>query len=251
MKSAILVPNVSDQQIIDSCHNYCDTVITYTKEDILQDDFLPKNRIHYYLLLKENEEIKFCESFAQNNKVFVTDGNWLIKQKRIFTLNKLSSDDGSTLIIQSKSKLHGPFINNENLKNLYLQKKYEDFALETEKYIFDNFDKSYPFLRYYLSMVYFFKLNNPNKSQVHLSLLLNEFKYLAEGWCLLGDILVTSKKHFDAIKAYENAIVYGKNRNIYDGNPVWITKYGSYPQSMLNKIQNLINNTKIISVDKF
>lgn len=252
MKSAILLPNVSNKELVDDCHQFCDLVITYTKDELFSDDFLPKNKLDFYLLLKEGEQIKFCESLSPDNKVFITDNNWLIKQKRTFTLNPFASDSsGGIVIIQSLNKLHQPFIEQENLKSIYLQKKYEMFVLETEKYLFDNFKKTFPFLRYYLSLVYFFKLNNGNKAQTHLSILLNEHKYLAEAWCLLGDILIASKKHFDAIKAYENAIIYGKKRNIYDGDPMWIPKYDIYPKEMLAKIQNLIDNTKILSIDKF
>lgn len=252
MKSAILVPNVSSKEIIDNCHKYCDLVITYTKDEILMDDFLPKNKLNFYLLLKENEEIKFCESLSPDNKVFITDSNWLVKQKRTFSLNSFATDDsGGVVIIQSHNKLSGPFIKQENLKSIYLQKNYELFVLETEKYLFDNFQKKFPFLRYYISMVYFFKLQNGSKAQTHLSVLLNEHKNLSEAWCLLGDILVSTKKHFDAIKAYENALIYGKQRDIYDGNPMWIPKYDIYPKQMLQKIQNLIDNTTVLSIDKF
>lgn len=250
MKSAILIPNVSDQSLIDQCHQFCDNVILYSKEEILQPDFLPKNKIDFYLLLKENESIKYCDSLQGNNKVFLIDSSWMVLQKRIFSLNSLQKDDGLPIIIQSNEKLHGPFINHEILKSLYLQKKYDEFTLEAEKFLFDNYKLSYPMIRYYISMIYYFKLQNPSKAQVHISFILNEKRSMAEAWCLLGDILVSSKRYFEAIKAYENAIVYGKYRDIYDGDPVWLSRYDLHPREMLGKIQKLIDNTQIISINK-
>lgn len=251
MKPAILIPNIASKEIIDSCQKFCDTIVLYTKEDVLNEKVIPKNKIAFYLLLKENEEIKFCDDLRMDSKVFVTDHEWMIKQKRIFHNNEAEKylDDGNPIIIKTKNKIYGPFINDEKLKKLYVEKRYEEFVMEAEKFIFDNYSKNFPFIRYYMAMIYFFKLNNPEKTQQHLSLILNSYKYMSEAWCLLGDILIESKKHFDAIKAYENAIIYGKERNLYDGDPVLLKKYNKYPKEMLDKLNNLISNTKVVSIN--
>jgi len=98
-------------------------------------------------------------------------------------------------------------------------------------------------------MTYFFKLKNIELAEKTIANFINKNVNFAEGWCLLGDMFVQNKRHIDALKAYENALEYGKKRNIYDGLPVCLRRYTVYPKEMLDKIKQLLENTSVVSID--
>jgi tetratricopeptide (TPR) repeat protein len=174
----------------------------------------------------------------------VTNGTWIDKQKK-FTF---TTDKFSPIFLKNKN-LKFPFLKNTKLQRLYDEYKYNEFTLETEKHIFDDIKNKNIILRYFLSIVYFFKLKNHKKSQQHINYILNIMPHFAEAWCLLGDIFVFSNMFLEARKQYENALAFGRARDIYDDLPICPKKYEDYPQSMIEKITQSFGNAKVLSLD--
>ena len=54
---------------------------------------------------------------------------------------------------------------------------------------------------------------------------------------MLGDVLSMQTNWNDAIKAYEKALEYGSQRNIYDKDPIWLSKYDDYPKTKIEQIK--------------
>lgn len=199
-----------------------------------------------YIVLEDGEAIKGMESLEKCNFSCISDGEWMIKENRIYNFK---SDNKSPIIIMKNKPFVYPLIKEENLKNLYLQKKYEEFVLESEKHIFEH--GSYNMLDYYISIVCFFILKRYKEAQAKLTNLLHKHPTYAEAWCLLGDMLLTQNKNGLAKQAYENAVIKGKDRDIYDNDPVWLKKYDEYPKEKLSQIERLISATQIVSKGNF
>ena len=103
-------------------------------------------------------------------------------------------------------------------------------------------------LHYYASIVYFFQLKNYKKGLSHICQALVTHPHMSEIWCLWADYLVETKKYSEAYQIYDTALTAGKNRNIYDSNPVWLKKYKDYPESMKGKIKKLIDETQVFEI---
>jgi tetratricopeptide (TPR) repeat protein len=243
MKKAIIIQNCENYNTIKEHEKYCDSIFVDTNSE---ERILQKYNIDYYLHLLENEEIVFCKSFDNNTKTFISDGNWMIPSNRIYPERPRN---GNPCVIKTNKFIELPFIENNQLKTIFQEKNYSEFVLESEKFIFENPRYNDKFLEYYMSMTFFFKLNDYKKAQLYLSRFINMNLNFAEGWCLLGDFLIHMKKNVEAIRAYENAMEYGKKRDVYDGLPICLKKYISYPQEMLSKIRHLLENTAVLSVD--
>jgi len=65
---------------------------------------------------------------------------------------------------------------------------------------------------------------------------------MAEFWCLLGDIHYKLKSHIRAAAFYENAIILGEQRLKSDSWPIQISKYKEYPDRMMEKCKNYLEN---------
>jgi len=243
MKKAIIIQNCENFEIIKSHEKYSDNIYVDVGSE---EKLLQKYNLDYYLFLYEKEEIVVCKNFDNETRTFVSDGNWMTLENRIYP--ELPRH-GSPCVIKSNKYLDTPFIKNNNFKILFKNKEYGKFVVESEKYIFENTKYDDPYLEYYMAMTYFFKLNNYQKAQLYLARFINRHKEFSEGWCLLGDFLVHQKRNIEAIRAYENAMEYGSKRNVYDGLPICLKKYTSYPNEMINKITDVLSNTSVISVD--
>jgi tetratricopeptide (TPR) repeat protein len=243
MKKAIIFQNCENFNIIKEHEKYADNIFVDTNSE---DKILKKYNLDYFLQLFEKEEIVLCKNFDNNTRTFVSDGNWMILENRIYPETKRN---GSPCVIKANKYLETPFIKIKNLKFLFKNKEYDKFVVECEKYIFENLNYDDPYLEYYMAMTFFFKLNKPEKAQLYLARFINKYKNFSEGWCLLGDFLVHQKRNIEAIKAYENAMEYGSKRNVYDGMPICLKKYTTYPNEMIQKITDVLANTSVISVD--
>jgi tetratricopeptide (TPR) repeat protein len=243
MKNAIIIENCTNFDVIRHHEKYSKYIFVDVGSD---EKLLSKYKLDYFLKLYENEEIIVCKEFTENSQTFVTDGNWMVPQNRIFPEPK---EFNNSIVLKSNKMIEPPFISNNKLSNLFKIKKYEDFCIATERYKFENPNNEDIFLDYYLAMTYFFKLKNNMQAQKYITFFISNHLNFAEGWCLLGDFLVQQKRNIEAIKAYENAIEYGKKRNIYDGHPVCLKRYTTYPEEMLQKLNNLLKNTSIVSID--
>jgi len=243
MKKAIIIQECDDYNVIREHSKYSENIFV----DVgTEEKLLKKYELDFYLFLKEKEEIVVCKNFDNNTRTFISDGNWMIPENRIFPL---AHRTGTPCVIKANQYLELPFLKNKTLKDLFQKKDYESFVLESEKYIFENPKYDDTYLEYYMAMTYFFKIKEFKKSQLYISRFIDRYKNFAEGWCLLGDFFVHHRKNIEAIKAYENAIEYGSKRNVYDGMPICLKKYVTYPQEMLGKIKQLLENTSVLSVD--
>ena len=70
-----------------------------------------------------------------------------------------------------------------------------------------------------------------------------ERPYLAEYWCLLGDIHCQTQMYEKAKSFYRNAIILGSQRPKTDLLPYEIDKYKKYPEKMIKECSELIQNT--------
>jgi len=240
MEVYIAIPKTCTSEWKDSVKKRYKKVLEFTKIQELSAE----NK--KYIVLQQNEHIKAMESLEKCNFSCVSDGDWLIKEKRIYNFK---SFEKSPILIVRDDVFDYPLILQPQLKDLYISKNYQDFAMEAEKHIFSH--GSYVMLDYYLSIVYFFVLKKHKEAQDKITNLLYKKPTFAEGWCVLGDMFLTQKRNGLAKQAYENAIIKGKDRDIYDDDPVWLKKYDEYPKEKLSKIENLISNIQIVSKNKF
>lgn len=221
---------------------YTENIIFYKKADELKNIEKPT------LVLLPEEKIKFWNTETPFGDSYLTDGEWLVKDDR--WLNRKEYAENERIIIKSGEYLRQPFLKYSNLVKLYQNKNYDNFCVEGEKLIF-SYNETDIMLYYYLALVYFFILRKPEAAQAKISYVLNSQANFAEAWCLLGDMFTDLQKLGLAKQAYENAITKGAVRNIYDGNPVWLKKYGKYPKEMLAKIDKHINGSRIVLENHF
>lgn len=240
MEVYIAIPKNGTSEWKDSVKKKYKKVFEFTNvEELLKEQ-------SKFVVLQQNEHIKAMESLEKCNFSCISDGDWLIKENRIYNFKSIEK---SPILIVKKDVFHYPLILQQHLKDLYVAKKYNEFVMEAEKYIFSH--GSYVMLDYYLSIVYFFILQKHKEAQAKITNLLHRKPTFAEGWCVLGDMLLSQRRNGLAKQAYENAIIKGKDRDIYDDDPVWLKKYDEYPKERLNKIDNLISNIQIVSKNKF
>ena len=87
--------------------------------------------------------------------------------------------------------------------------------------------------------------NNTQEAIQNIVACLAENPLMAEFWCLLGDIFTKISKFDKAIAFYENAIILGCRRQRLDFWPMHISKYGDYPQEMIEKCKKVLSNTEV------
>jgi tetratricopeptide (TPR) repeat protein len=236
MEIYIAIPkNCSDDQIA-NVKTYTDSIIFYEKIKDLEG-------INNYLLLEYGDLILRWPKLQPSKYVCITNGTWIDKQSRF----KIPSNNPEPIFLKNKN-LKFPKFNNK-LQLCYDKGDYSQFILDAEKIIFDEIKNDNIALRYFLSVVYFFKIKNSQKSEQHIRYILNKKPDFAEAWCLLGDIFVFCNMYLDAKRQYENALAYGKARDIYDDLPMCPTKYEEYPSQMIEKITQSFSNAKVLSLN--
>lgn len=258
-KQALILRNSTDKQKIDNLKRFsCDVLFSTNFDNIEQcteenyKHFCEENKYESLLILNEDEDIKFFDSSFSFNYVCITDGEWIIKPRRVYNICQKYSLEGMPCILKKNNALKGIKVDEsfEFFKKLYQEKQFKQFVLEIEKWFFHNF-KNYSknvMLRYYATVIYLMKLNDARSGIIQLTQALMSHPQHSELWCLWGDHLVQSKKYHEAYHIYETALSAGKLRNIYDENPVWLKKYDVYPKDMMSKIKHLCEKTKIFEI---
>ena len=242
MQTFLAIPSESSKDIRLQNEKFCANLIEYDKKDDL-------DRSKKLIILEKNEYILSCKDIENCNLACIMDGSWMTKEPRFLNFPK-KTEEVLPVIIKSE-KIEQPIIQDKSLRNLYKQKNFAEFANLAEKFIFEHGHKNDLFILYYLSIIYYYKLDKLRDAQDKLALLLGENDNLAEAWCLLGDYFLSSRQLNDAKKAFELAIEKGRNRNIYDDLPIWPIKYDTYPNKRLLEIRCLLDSTKVLSVNNF
>jgi tetratricopeptide (TPR) repeat protein len=229
MKTCLVQSKKTSPQILESNEKFCPFI--FHEE--------PKDSGWRPIYLEDCEIIKLCDSIDLANTLCITDGSWLLKTKRIS-----KKEDGKVfpLIVQNKNYVY-PFTDNKKIISLYRDKKYDLFALELEKGIFSG--ELSLFENYFAAVAYIFGCNNFTKGQERLTALLAANNQFAEGWCMLGDIFCMQQNWHDATKAYEKALEYGSKRDIFDDEPVWLSRYDDYPIEKIKQIKSHLAKVQV------
>jgi hypothetical protein len=259
-KIAIILKNCKTIENKQNLHDYCKNILINTifdeienPNDNLLHEFCINNKIDSLIFLEDGENIKHLDTAFSYSYACVTDGEWIIKPKKTFSLSKRNptASDRPT-VIKTNKKISGPKIDDafDFLKKIYLEKNMAKFVVEVEKWFFHNSQAPNIsiMLRYYASVAYFFKLKNSKQGMAQICQSLLTHPQHSEIWCLWGDVLVEAKKYHEAYHIYNTAFEAGKHRNIYDVNPVWLKKYNEYPKEMASKVKNLIDNIKVFEI---
>lgn len=218
------------------------------------ENLLNQHNISCLLSIKKNEKIKVLnlENIeTKSNRVCLTDKKWILKAPRFFS-NKTNKAAAicQNIIITQEEKIEYPILDDDFhiLKNLYKEKKYQQFVVESEKWIFHNLEKTQKqlMLRYYCGLVYYFKLQNIKKSLEHLGIALLINPGMPELWCAWGDILLDKKMYEKSKYIYKNAIISQKARNIFDNYPLWLDRNSGYAENMYKKIKESVKNIKTV-----
>ncbi len=134
---------------------------------------------------------------------------------------------------------------------LLSQGKYDEFISKATTYLFNchHMTMSVAVTRYYLAMVYCHIKKEPRQAAENLLVPLALKPLMAEFWCLLGDIhYFLSKEYHKAQAFYENAKTMGQDRKTADSWPIQLSKYGDYPNQMIDSCRSVIGNRKIIQL---
>ena len=111
MKKAIIIQNCDDYNIIKEHSKYAENIYV----DVgTEDKLLKKYNLDYYIFLQEKEEIVFCKNLDNNSRTFISDGNWMIPENRIYPE---ISRNGSPCVIKANKYLEIPFLKSKILKN--------------------------------------------------------------------------------------------------------------------------------------
>lgn len=124
-------------------------------------------------------------------------------------------------------------------------KQYDAFISDAEKYLFSaKTDDSVCLMKYYLALVRFYK-KEYKKAVKDCLICLSSRLFLAEVWCLLGDIHCRVGRYDKAIGFYENAMILGSRRKV-DEFPLDIDKYKKYPEQMILACKKVLDRvTKV------
>lgn len=117
--------------------------------------------------------------------------------------------------------------------------KYKEFVKTAKYYLLHNLDNTMSaiMLKYYISMVNLYALNDFNEIIPNLMHCIAANPLMAEFWCLLGDFSYKSKNYSNAKSFYENAIILGSKRLKSDWWSLEIDKYKTYPENMIKSLQ--------------
>jgi glycosyltransferase involved in cell wall biosynthesis len=129
---------------------------------------------------------------------------------------------------------------------LHLERReYDQFISSANHYLFREARMVLPAImtRYYLGMVNCYIKNNAEVAIQNLMVCLTVNPMMAEFWCLLGDVYYYIVKQYGkALGLYENAKVLGSRRLKTDTWPLQISKYGEYPDKMIESCRGLVKN---------
>ncbi len=217
-----------------------------------KNDFLNKNKIENFIVIKKDEEITHWEDIDhnKNTNILILGPEWADKEDRIISKKINKSNEHAQNIKLTSKKITHPILSADlkNIKDLYIEKKYNEFCLEAEKLIFENkIDrKDYLMLSYYMSIIFYFKNKNIEKSR---KLLRNAIKIkpdFHEAWCAWADILLDAGKLEEAKLAYQECMLAFKKRSEFDFLPYCQKRGTEYPEKMIEKITSIKREIKFI-----
>lgn len=133
-------------------------------------------------------------------------------------------------------------------------RRFEDFMKHAGQYLFKGGStrQSTVMSMYYMAQVECFRNKNAQRAiQLILSCIAAN-PLMAEFWCVLGDVHYHVLARFDkAASFYGNAVVLGSRRLAGDDWSMEISKYGEYPERMIESCRQIISastNLNMITV---
>lgn len=128
------------------------------------------------------------------------------------------------------------------------QGNYKEFLALADNYIFrqPKITLSSTMLRYYSGMANCYITKNLTQSLQQAIHCLARHPLMAEFWCLLGDTHIQAHEFDKAIAFYENALILGKKRLQEDAWPIHLSKYKTYPETMIKKCRTFLDNRKVL-----
>ncbi len=160
-------------------------------------------------------------------------------------------DDSKMAAVQSWQKsspaAHEPWY---FLACLHLEKReYDKFMSAANHYLFMDTRATLPavMIKYYCGMVNCYIRKNAEAAIKDLLSCLAANPLMAEFWCMLGDVYYYLLKKYDKAKGfYENAKILGARRLKTDTWPLQISKYGEYPDRMLESCRAFVNDVRVL-----
>lgn len=133
---------------------------------------------------------------------------------------------------------------------LLTERKWDEFLKIAEHYLFHEKKSIMPMTttRYYCALVQSYVKKDYNTAMRNIINCLATKPLMAEYWCLLGDVYYAMKKYETAKTMYDNALILGSRRLRTDNWPMEISKYDSYPKTMLESCAKIVGNTSLFSV---
>lgn len=280
LESKILIANIGcEDKTIDICKKYKNLEIInfYNNENRSEIRNKLSKEINLYLepwecIINGHEEIKksnkICSVQIFNNDIITKETRIWSSEKftnPIFeSIKKEHSNYNPKIILSSKNEKDNRKENlikaekwvkeNPTLSDSYYYlaccylslREYKKFILYSDQYLVreSKINLSYIMTKYYLSQVYLHG-GDIKKSAENALECVSYCPFMAEFWCLLGDIYYKLKQYKKSKSLYENAIIIGKKRKNSDKFPIEIKKYKEYPNQMISNIKKIIKNTKI------
>lgn len=221
---------------------------------------IPKNEL--IILLKPDEEFLEIPKTWTPGRFQIVYNDIIIKEPRVWINGETTDSKKIVASVVGVNKETDP-ITLEKLKDKepmnsnvyyelacwYLQNnKFELFETNANHFLFleKNNHVEITMMYYYLAMVKMGQ-KNANEALRYLAACLAINIYMAEFWCLIGDVHYYIIKDFrKALQFYQNAIFLGSKRKNDDAFPVQISKYRKYPTNMIEKCEVIINTAKSI-----
>ena len=129
------------------------------------------------------------------------------------------------------------------------RREYDQFVSAAAPLLFPETEPTLPagMTKYHLAMVNCYIKKNPEEAVKNLLVCLAVNPLMAEFWCMLGDVYYYLVKQYDKAKGfYENAKILGARRLKTDTWPLQISKYGEYPDKMLESCRAMVKNVRVL-----
>jgi glycosyltransferase involved in cell wall biosynthesis len=129
------------------------------------------------------------------------------------------------------------------------RREYDKFTSAAAQFLFLETRATQPAVmsRYYLGMVNCYIKKNAEEAIRNLLVCLGVNPLMAEFWCMLGDVYYYLLRQYDKARGfYENAKILGARRLKTDTWPLQISKYGEYPDKMLESCRAMVNGIRVL-----
>lgn len=126
-------------------------------------------------------------------------------------------------------------------------RNYEKFTYYSNQYFSKEMkvEDSYIMLKYYNAQIKL-HLKNAKGAAEDILFCLSYKPFMAEFWCLLGDIYFKQRKINKSISFYENALIIGTKRKNDDFLPIELNKYQKYPEKMIDALKSIKDNSEYL-----